>query len=79
MFNRITSFPHNQMVITPSDTVRVPREDMLIEAGSDGTIRTEDRHGRIVDRTVTRGQVIPVLVRKVHATGTTVNPVIGLY
>lgn len=80
LFNRYRNFPQNQVTITPSDTVDITRADgMMIEAGSDGTIVVQDKHGNQISRTVKAGQVLPVLVKRVLATGTTVNPVIGLY
>lgn len=80
MFNRYRNFPQNQVTLTPSDTVDIPNADgMMIEAGSDGTIVTQDKHGRQISRTVKAGAILPVLVKRVLATGTTVSPVIGLY
>lgn len=79
VFNRFAEFPQNQVTITPSDTDDIPRGVVLIECGSDGDIVTQDQHGNQVTRTVLAGYIIPVLITRVLSTGTTVNPVIGLY
>lgn len=78
MYNRFQQFPHNHYVITPDDTNTLSRE-MLIYAGTDGDIAAVDKFDRVVVYTVTAGSVLPILAKRVNATGTTVTQVIGLY
>lgn len=79
-FNRFAEFPTNQVTITPSDANDLTRAGgMIIECGSDGDIVVQDMHGNQITRTVTAGTILPVLVSRVLSTGTTVDPVIGLY
>lgn len=77
-WNRSSQFPQNHETITPSNTVDLARP-MLVMAGSDGTMKIEDRKGTQITYTVTAGTVMPILVKRVHATGTTVSPIIGIY
>lgn len=77
-WNRFQEFPQNHEVITPSNSADLPRE-MLVMAGSDGAIALRDRKGTDITYTVTAGTILPVLGKRVLATGTTVSPVIGLY
>lgn len=80
MFNRYETFPTHQVTITPDDNVDISIvENVLIEAGSDGTIKTTDMYGNVVTRTVKAGTVLPCIIKRVWSTGTTVSPVIGLY
>lgn len=77
-WNRFQEFPQNHDVITPSNSADLPR-DMLVLAGSDGTIAAHDRKGTAITYTVTAGTILPIVAKRILVTGTTVTPVIGLY
>lgn len=78
VWGKFAEFPRNHRVITPSDTEDM-FDDMVIVAGSDGTISVMDKGGNTVVYTVTAGQVIPVIARRVTVANTTVSPVIAVY
>lgn len=78
MFNRFAEFPRNHEVITPSDSVDLPRE-MLVYAGSNGNVAVRDYVGRNITYTVTAGSVLPIMATRILATGTTATPLVGLY
>lgn len=74
-----SEFPDNHVTITPSNTVNLS-QPMVIVAGTTGTISIVDKYDRAVTYTVgTALTVLPVLAKRVNATGTTVTQVIGLY
>lgn len=78
LYNRFEQFPRNHQIITPSDSVNLSRE-MLILAGSAGNIAVVDHYDVVVTYTVTAGTVIPIVAKRINATNTTVSPVIGLF
>lgn len=78
MFNRDEEYASGHKIITPSDTAVLDRE-YIIYAGTGGNLVIEDEHGVSITYAVTAGQILPVLARRVKATGTTVTQVIGLY
>ena len=78
LYNRFEEFPRHHVTITPSNTVDLSHE-MLVMAGSDGTMAVVDAWDTVITYTVTSGTIIPILAKRVNATGTTVSPVIGLY
>lgn len=77
-FNPYENFPRNHFTITPNDTNPIATGECLVMAGTDGTISVEDDNGAIVIYTTTAGTVLPLIVSKVRATGTSVTQVIGL-
>jgi hypothetical protein len=76
LFNRFQEFPQHHVTITPADS-DLPRP-MIIYCGSSGTIVARDENNVVVTYTVTAGEIIPVLVKRVAA-ASTVTQVIGLY
>lgn len=78
MFNRFENYPSHQKLITPSDSAPLATE-MIIYCGTSGTIKVADAFGAEITYTVSAGEVLPVLVNKVFATGTTVTQIVGLY
>lgn len=77
-FNPYENFPRNHFTITPSDTLPIATGECLVMAGAAGNISVEDDNGAIVIYTVAAGAILPLIVSKVRATGTTVAQVIGL-
>lgn len=73
-----TKFPDQHVVITPSDTVDFHRP-LLVVAGSGGNISVVDKTGVAITYTMLAGQTVPVIAKRVNATGTTVTPLIGLF
>ena len=78
MFNKAVEFPRNQVTITPSNSVDLPRP-MIIYCGSAGAIAVVDANDTVVVYALAAGQVVPVLAKRVNATGTDSTQVIGLY
>ena len=65
-------YPGNAGAITVSDTVDLPRAS-IIYVGAAGNVRVTTHWGTVVTfNGLQSGQVIPVQVRRVWATGTTV-------
>jgi len=68
-------------VITPSDDVKLEREGYvaLFDAADDGkVVKVTTVGGGTVSWTLAKNEIIPVLVKKVWATGTTVGAVVYL-
>lgn len=78
MFNRFAEFPQTHFTITPSDGTDLSRP-MIIYCGSAGNIVVHDSNGTAVTYTVLAGDILPVLVKRVLSTNTTVTQVVGLY
>jgi hypothetical protein len=78
MFNRFSEYPQNHVTITPSDANNLDRL-MMIYCGSTGNIVVQDANGTQITYVAAVGLILPILVKKVMATNTTVTQVIGLY
>jgi hypothetical protein len=79
-WNRFAQFPRKHRTITPDNSVDLLAKDgMIIYCGTAGTIAVHDQDGVSVTYTVLAGDILPLVVRRVLATGTTVTQVIGLY
>lgn len=78
-FNRFAEFPRNHVTITPNNSTDLARE-MLILCGTTGTIAVHDSNGTAITYTIdTPNSILPIICKRVLATGTTVTQVIGLY
>lgn len=77
LFNRYDNFPQRHLTITPSDTVNIPN-GMVVMAGTAGVLAVVDEANVVINYTVTAGTIIPIVAKRVNATGTTVTQVIGL-
>lgn len=66
--------------ITPSNTANMAREARAIFIGSGGNLKITTQYGSTVTfKNLVRGQILPVQVVKVWATGTTAGDLIALY
>jgi hypothetical protein len=78
-YNRYTQFPDNHVTVTPSDAVDL-FDPMVICAGTTGNIAIVDKNDTVIVYTIaTAPAILPVVAKRVNATGTTVTQVIGLY
>ncbi len=77
VWNKDVSYPDQHFLITPSDTALLPI-GMVVYCNDDGTIAVEDKNGTAITYAVNAGFVLPVVVTKVLATGTTVTSIVGL-
>ena len=77
-FDQGNRYPKRHLTLTPSDTVDFVEGPMLIYPGSAGAISAVDQYGVTVVYTATAGQILPVIVKRVNATGTVASPIIGL-
>lgn len=78
-WNKAAEFPRNHRVITPSDSVDM-FDDVVIVCGSTGDISVTDKGGTtVVYVGLPAGAVVPVIAKRINATGTTVNPVVAVY
>jgi hypothetical protein len=62
--------------VTPSDTVSMPVVTG-IRCGSAGDITAVDEDGTAITYTVVAGEILPIKVRRVNSTGTTVTGIVG--
>lgn len=68
----------NHFAVTPSDTVNMPQVTG-IRAGSAGTIACIDQNDVLLSYTVVAGEILPIKVKRVNATNTTVTGIIGFW
>ena len=71
----------NAVVITPSDTGNLEKEGYVafFDAADDGkVIKVTTAGGGVVSWTLAKNEIIPILVKKVWATGTTAGAVVYL-
>ncbi len=66
--------------ITPNNTRNLAREARAIYVGTGGHLRITTQYGNTVTfKNLVRGQILPVQVMKVWATGTTATDLIALF
>lgn len=71
----------NAVAINPSDTVNLEKEGYVafFNAADDGkVIKVTTAGGGVVSWTLAKNEIIPILVKKVWATGTTAGAVVYL-
>lgn len=71
--------PNNVRVITPSDTVNLEQEGFvaLFDAADTGkVVKVQTAGGGIVSWTLATNEIVPIVVKKVFATGTTAGAVV---
>ena len=71
----------NAVAITPSDTVNLEKEGYVafFDAADDGkVVKVTTAGGGVVSWTLSKNEIIPILVKKVWATGTTAGAVVYL-
>lgn len=78
IWNRNEKWPDRHETLTPSNTVNFANPVVVISNGT-GTVVVVDRDDVAISYNVTPGQIIPVLAKRVNATGTTATPLIGVY
>jgi hypothetical protein len=76
-WNIEAAFPNRHFDITPSNTVPLPRP-MILYCVADGDVVVEDKDGTQITYSMVVGQVLPLQVEKVRATGTSAS-VVGLF
>jgi hypothetical protein len=64
--------------VTPSDTVDITERHSALVVGAAGTLAIVDPRNLATIITVVAGQVLPVQVRRVNATGTTATGIVAL-
>ena len=70
-------FPKRHFTITPSDTVdiaefgKTSEKAGVVYCAVDGTAQVVDMYGDALEYVLVAGDIIPVLVRRINATGTT--------
>lgn len=77
LLNRLQ--PNDVRVITPSDTVNLEKEGYvaLFDAADTGkVVKVQTAGGGIVSWTLATNEIIPIIVKKVFATGTTAGAVV---
>lgn len=84
---QVTGFPHCAKAITPSNTVDLQNyagqdQHMTIRVGAGGAVKylpLGNADGDFITQTFADGEYIPVLVRRVFATGTTATGLVGYF
>lgn len=69
---RDREFAGHHQAIVQSDTVNLP-QDMVIYCNAAGDVSVLDHYGTTMVYTVTAGQIIPVIAKRVNDTGTTLT------
>lgn len=77
LWNRYNKYAKNQKTIVPSDTVNMPTPCILV-AQTAGTVSLVSYNDQVVSWTVVAGQTIPVVAKRVNATGTTAT-LVGIF
>lgn len=77
LWNRYNKAAKNHKVIVPSDTVNMSTPCILV-AKTAGTVTFLSYNDQVVEWTVVVGQTIPVVAKRVNATGTTAT-LVGIY
>lgn len=62
--------PRNQAAITTSDTVDLPDHSVVVLL-TDGAVAAVDKNNTVVTYTLLAGQYVPVICKRINATGTT--------
>lgn len=77
---RDREFAGHHQPIVQSDTVNLP-QDMVIYCNAAGDVSVMDHYGTSATYTVVAGQILPVIVKRVNTTGTTLTnaQLIGLW
>lgn len=71
-------FYNDWFTVTPSDTVDIVPRHFALVMGSAGVIALVNGRNQATNVTVVAGQLLPVQVRRVNATNTTVTSVVAL-
>lgn len=83
MFNRFAEFPRTQVDLTPDNDADLSRHMIIYVEGDPDTpvtIAIHDQNGTALTYTVAEtNYILPVLARRVLATGTTATVIYGLY
>lgn len=80
-------FAHDAVVVTPDDSADIPNTSERgcclyvgdVSAGSDIKVTMESGSTPVIFKGVTAGSFLPILVTRVHATGTTAAEILALY
>ena len=78
MFNRYAEFPKHHKALTASNTVNFPNGPVIIYFLTAGTAAVVDNSDAVITYTVAAGDILPVLAKRINATGTTAT-FVGLY
>lgn len=76
-YDRYDSFPTRQLAITPSDATDLV-EPMLIYVGVAGNVALVDKDDVVITYAASAGAILPVLAKRINATGTTATGLVGL-
>lgn len=76
---RIGDQAANAANVTPSDSVDLSPLAKALYIGGGGTVRVTMVGGQTVDFLTHEGQLLPILVRRVHATETTATGIVALW
>ena len=80
-------FAHDAVLVTKSDTVDIPNTEERgcclyvgdVSNGADIKVTMESGSTPVIFKGVTAGSFLPILVTRVHATGTTADQILALY
>jgi hypothetical protein len=66
--------------VTPSDTVDLAIPAKAVVAGANGTLKVDMIGiGTGITLTVIAGQIYPINIKRIYATGTSATGIVGLY
>jgi hypothetical protein len=75
-----TTLPSNAIAVTPSDSLNIIGESVVLFVGTGGTVKVTTSGGQdVVLSNVQDGTTIPLMILKVWATGTTATNIVAFY
>lgn len=77
LWNRYNKYAKNHKLIEPDDDVDMSTPCIVV-AQTDGVVSLVDYNGNELEWNVIAGQTIPVVARRINATGTTAD-LIGIF
>lgn len=73
------SCAQNAFAVTPSDSADLPAPARALYVGGSGNVRINDTgNGAVTFVGVAAGSILPVMARRVYATGTTATNIVAL-
>jgi hypothetical protein len=78
--NELRAYAREGVAVTPHDSNNLAKEDALIYVGVGGDVKLKlENDSELVFKNVPAGMFMPVLAKRVFATGTTATDILALY
>ena len=70
-YTNAKNLPRRHFQVTPNDTTDIPDGPVELFCAANGVAQVHDFYGNLLAYTLTAGQKVPVLVRRLRSTSTT--------